>query len=101
MRSDHIISGKRTYSLSYQGCHTGNKSIDHHRNMHGCTAKKHTCHSRNIQSSYFCKHIYRILRIRTVQSDCFFDGCYFSLQSLAGKTGSASGHCLYRLIQKN
>ena len=101
MGSDHIVTYGRADSLRDQGCHTGDKSIDHNRNTKGSTADKYACHTCNVQTTDFCKDIDRILRVRLVFVDRFFDRGDLAVQTIAGKTCAASCHLLHRTVKKN
>ena len=83
MGSDHIVTYGRADSLRDQGCHTGDKSIDHNRNTKGSTADKYACHTCNVQTTDFCKDIDRILRVRLVFVDRFFDRGDLAVQTIS------------------
>ena len=101
MRCNHIVSRLRTDTLCDQCCHTGDKSVNHNRHTESCSTQKHTCHTGNIESSDLCQYIDCIFRIRPVDCNCFFDCMYLTVQSVSGKTCTASRHFFSRTVQKH
>mgnify|MGYP002508266345 CR=1 FL=1 len=101
MAGDKITNGFRAELVCTEGCHCGNKAVNHHRTAAGCCADKGTAHGGNVKAAHLCQNINYIVFIGLIDDNGILDDLFFLLKTPVGDAAAPTGYRLNIRIQKN